>query len=244
MPGYRVHIAGSALVGAGYAAAGYAAGDLPPVTCALAATLCGAAGMVPDLDAGPSEPLRESVALLAAVVPLMMLHRLQQWGLPLDGIVLAGAAIYLLVRFGLGWILANHAVHRGMFHSVPAAVVAGLLTYLAAGGDDPLHRYFIAGAVVLGFLSHLVLDEIWSATQGMFGPKHKKGFGTALKFHGGEAWANLLTYVLVVALGGLAAYDASRSEQSLQMKRYARQQMEQASRMMQGVPQQPWQLRR
>jgi hypothetical protein len=131
-----------------------------------------------------------------------------------------------------------------MFHSVPAAGIAGLLTYLVAGGDDPLHRYYIAGAVVLGVLSHLVLDEIWSATQGMFGPKFKKGFGTALKFHGGEAWANLLTYVLVVALGGLAAFDASRSEQSLQMKRYARQQMEQASRMMQGVPQQPWQIRR
>ncbi|MFZ4732370.1 MAG: metal-dependent hydrolase [Pirellulales bacterium] len=244
MPGYRVHIAGSALVGAGYGAAGWAVGDLPPVTCALAATLCGAAGMVPDLDSGQSDPLRESVALLAAVVPLMMLHRFQQWGMPLDAIVLAGAAIYLAIRFGLGWILTNHAVHRGMFHSVPAAVIAGLLTYLVAGGDDPLHRYYIAGAVVLGVLSHLVLDEIWSATQGMFGPKFKKGFGTALKFHGGEAWANLLTYVLVVALGGLAAFDASRSEQSLQMKRYARQQMEQASRMMQGVPQQPWQIRR
>lgn len=244
MPGYRVHIAGSALVGGVYGAAGWYAGGLPPVTCGLAAALATAAGMVPDLDSGESEPLREGVALLAATVPLMMLHRLQQWGLPLDGIVLVGIAIYLAVRFGLGWILANHAVHRGMFHSVPAALIAGLLTFLVAGGDDPLHRYFLSGAVVLGVLSHLVIDELWSVSQGMFGPKFKKGFGTAMKFHGAEAWANLLAYVLLVALAGLAAFDASHSERSLQIKRYTRQQMEQASRMMQGVPMQPWQLRR
>ena len=71
---------------------------------------------------------------------------------------------------------------------------------------------------------------------GMFGPKFKKSFGTALKFHGPEAWSNLLTYVLAIGLGALAATDAAWSEQSLQMRQYARQQTEQAMRTQQVAP--------
>ncbi|NDC55039.1 MAG: metal-dependent hydrolase, partial [Planctomycetia bacterium] len=226
MPGFRVHIAGSSLVGAGYATATWALGGMPPTTCALAGGLCAVAGMLPDLDSGPGIPLKESVGFAAAVIPMLLIHRFQNAGLSFEAIILAGAALYLVVRFGLTWLLQNHAVHRGMFHSLPAALVAGQIAFLAFGAEDPLRRYFIASAVVLGFLTHLVLDEIWSVRMGWFGPKVKKSFGTALKFYGSEAWSNLLTYVLVVALGALAAGDASWHERT----RLVRQQMEQASR--------------
>ena len=159
-----------------------------------------------------------------------------------EGIVLAGAGIYLGVRYGLTWLLENHSVHRGMLHSLPAAVVAGQVAFLAFGAEDPVHRYFIASAVIIGFLTHLVLDEIWSVTQGHFGPKHKTGFGTAPKCWGKEAWSNLLAYVLVVALGVLAAVDAHWSERTLPQRRFARQQMEQAARSMQTPA--PWDYRR
>lgn len=239
MPDFRVHITGSTIVGAGYAATAWGVGGMPPMTCALAGGLCAAAGMLPDLDSGPGDTLRESVAFAAAVMPLLMLHRFQQWGLPMEAVILVGAAIYLLIRFGLTWVLENHSVHRGMFHSLPAALIAGQVAYLAFGAEDPLRRYFIAGAVVLGFLTHLVLDEIWAVRMGLFGPKVKKAFGTALKFHGAEAWSNLLAYVLVVVLGVLAAGDAARNERV----QLIRQQMEQAARSYQNY-QAPWQYRR
>jgi len=227
------------VVGAGYAATTWAIGDMPPMTAALAGTLCAASGMLPDLDSGPGAPLKESVAFAAAVIPLLMIHRFQQMGLPVEGMILAGAGIYLAIRFGLMWILQNHSVHRGMFHSLPAAVIAGQVAFLVFGAEQPLSRYCIASAVVLGFLTHLVLDEIWSVKQGMFGPKFKKAFGTALKFYGPEAWSNLLAYVLVVALGVLAAGDAFRTEKT----QILRQQMEQAARTYQNYPG-PWQYRR
>jgi len=239
VPGFRVHIAGSTVVGAGYAAATWAIGDMPPMTAALAGGLCAASGMLPDLDSGPGIPLKESVAFAAAVVPMLMIHRFQQMGLPIEAMILAGAGIYLAIRFGLAWILQHYSVHRGMFHSLPAAVIAGQITFLVFGAEQPLRRYCIASAVVLGFLTHLVLDEIWSVKLGMFGPKFKKSFGTALKFYGPEAWSNLLTYVLVVVLGVLAAGDASWTEKTQLM----RQQMEQAARPYQNF-QGPWQYRR
>ena len=239
VPGFRAHITGSSLVGAGYAVAAWSIGDMPPMTCAVGGGLCAIAGMLPDLDSGSGTSLKESVAFAAALVPLLMLQRLLQLGLPMEGVILAGAALYLALRFGMTWMLENHSSERGMYHSLPAALIAGLVTFLAYSSDDPLRRYFLASAVVIGFLTHLVLDEIWAVKDGNFGPKQKKAFGTALKFHGPEAWSNLLTYVLVVVLGGLAAIDASRSERT----HVIRQQMEQAYRSVPGM-QAPWQYRR
>jgi membrane-bound metal-dependent hydrolase YbcI (DUF457 family) len=234
-----VHITGSSFVGAGYAIAAWSIGDMPPLTCALAGGLCAISGMLPDLDSGSGSPLKESVAFAAALVPLLLISRLQQLGLPVEGIILFGAAVYLAIRFGMTWLLENHSAERGMYHSLPAALIAGQIAFLAYSSEDPLRRYFVASAVVVGFLTHLVLDEIWAVKLGLFGSKQKKAFGTALKFHGPEAWSNLLAYVLVIVLGAAAAVDASRTERLHVM----RQQMEQAYRPL-PVTQAPWQYRR
>jgi membrane-bound metal-dependent hydrolase YbcI (DUF457 family) len=242
VPGVRVHITGSSILGAGYGAAAWYFGDLHPTTCALGAGLCAASGMLPDLDSGPGTHLRESVAIASAIVPLLMIHRFQQWGLPLEAMVLVGVAVAVAIRFGLTWLLENYSRHRGMLHSVPAAAVAGQVTFLAFSSEEPLHRYFVCSGVVLGFLSHLILDEIWAARQGLFGPKVKKSFGTALKFHGSELWPNLAAYALVLVLGALSAADAGWTERMHTM----RQQMQQATRVyQQPYQQQPqWQFRR
>jgi membrane-bound metal-dependent hydrolase YbcI (DUF457 family) len=170
---------------------------------------------------------------------MMMIHRFHQMQLPLEAMILVGAAIYLVIRFGVTWLLKSYAHHRGMFHSLPAAAIAGQTAFLAFAAEEPLRRYFVASAVVLGFLTHLVLDEIWSVKLGMFGPKFKKSFGTALKFYGPVLWPNLVTYVLAAILGALAAGDAAFTEGRAAM----RQRMEQASRNLQQMPYQ-WQYRR
>lgn len=252
MPGFRAHIIGSSIVGAGYGVAAWYLGGMPPVTAALGAGLCAASGLLPDLDGGEGMPVQETVGFAAAIVPMLMIQRFQQWGLPIEGMILAAAAIYAVVRFGLTWLLENYSKHRGIFHSVPAAAITGQLAFLAFVSAEPLHRYFIAGAVVLGFLSHLVLDEIWAVRQGLFGPKVKKSFGTALKFAGPEIWPNLVAYGIVVALGVIAAGDAHWTER---MASY-RQHMEHSARVypqtyqpqyqppQQQYQQQPYQFRR
>ena len=145
--------------------------------------------------------------------------------MPSEALILVCAGIYLAIRFGVTYLLKQFAVHRGMFHSVPAAAIAGLTAFLIFAAEEPIRRYFVASAVVLGFLTHLILDEIWSVKLGMFGPKIKKSFGTAVKFLGNEAWANIVTYLLVIVLGALAASDAAVNENMS----VVRQQMEQAA---------------
>lgn len=234
MPGFRVHITGSSIIGAGYGAAAWAVGDLPPMTCLLGAGLCSVAGMMPDLDSGPGIPLRESVAFAAAVVPLMLMHRFHDSGLPMEALILLGAAAYLGIRFGVAWLIKKFAIHRGMFHSLPAALIAGQITFLAFGAENPLYRYFMASAVVIGFLTHLVLDEIWSVRLGMFGPKFKKSFGTALKFVGPDVWPNVATYGLAGVLGAASTGDAVFAEQWAA----ARERIQQAALQVQPFAQQ------
>ncbi len=199
MAGFKTHITVSTLIGVGYGGAAYALYDVPLPTCILAGGLCGVSGMLPDIDSGPGVPLRESLAFGAAVVSTMLVDRLQQFNLSMETIILAAAAVYLLVRFGAGELLERLTVHRGMFHSLPAAVIFGELAFLLASGTVEM-RCYKAGAVTLGYLVHLVLDEIYSLEWRYGLPRLKKSAGTAVKLFGRSWWPNISAYAKLALL--------------------------------------------
>ncbi|MBN2474957.1 MAG: metal-dependent hydrolase [Pirellulales bacterium] len=193
MADFKTHLAASSIVGVGYGGAACALGGMPLPSCVLAAGLCGASGMLPDIDSGPGRPLREITSFLAVAVPAMLFGRLQHYGLSQSSIILVGVAVYLTIRFGLAELLRRYTVHRGMFHSFVAAAIFGELTYLLLYDDSHAVRWLIAGGVVLGFLSHLCLDEIYSV-QWDGRPRIKKSFGTALKVFAHGWWPNVSAY--------------------------------------------------
>ncbi len=198
MPGFTTHVTASATLGVGAGIAGYSAG-LPLTTCAVGAGLCTIGGMLPDLDGDTGVPVRETVHLIAAVVPALMLGSLQAAGFDRESVVLAMAGMYVLIRFGLGEWFKRITVHRGMWHSIPAALNMGLIALLICSGEDIVPRAFKAAAVVVGFLSHLVLDEI--ASLDVFRLRVKESSGTALKLWTTHHWwPNVLTYSLLLGL--------------------------------------------
>jgi len=210
MAGFKTHITVSTALGAAYGTGALLIYDAPWQPCVLAAGLCSVSGMLPDLDSGPGVPLRESVSFTAAVVPLLLIHRWQRFHLEPETMVLAGGLVYLLIRFGMGRLLKSLTVHRGMFHSLPALAIVGMLAFLICDHEQPMLRVFLATAVMVGFASHLVLDEIWSIDF-----KHarlKSSFGTALKFYGDCWWSNLATYGIVLALALAITADAPVAE--------------------------------
>ena len=213
MANFRTHIAFSTTLGCGYAGLGYVLGA-PAETAVLAGGLCGVSGMLPDIDSDKGIPLRETMAFAAAVVPLLSIDRMQALGLSYESIVLAGAAMYLAIRFGVARLLAKYTVHRGMFHSIPAALVFAGLAFLLTGCGNLELRYYKAGAVFVGYLSHLVLDEVYSVefSRGRF--RLKRSFGTALKWWSRSLWANVSTYAKLIVV-----VTAILSEPSI-MKRY------------------------
>ena len=199
MANFKTHIGFSTFLGVGYGGAAYLMYEVPASTCLLAGGLCSVSGMLPDVDSNAGVPLRESMAFAAAVVPMMLVDRLQTLGWSSESIVLTGAFVYLLIRFVVGDWLRKYTVHRGMFHSLPAAVIVGELAFLLASGDVQL-RIYKAGAVTLGYLSHLVLDELSAIHFKRGRPRLKRSFGTALKLFGRKWWPNISTYAKLAVL--------------------------------------------
>ncbi|MBN2023718.1 MAG: metal-dependent hydrolase [Pirellulales bacterium] len=199
MADFKTHIATSTLLGLGYGAGAHYWFDVPVTTSVLAGGLCAVSGMLPDLDSGPGRPLRESMAFAAAVVSMMLIDRFEQLGLGTEMIVLAGAGVYLTIRFGLAALLRRYTTHRGMFHSLPAALIAGEVAFLLVSGDVRL-RLYKAGAVVLGYVSHLVLDELYSIEWYRGRIRFKQSFGTGLKVLGHHWWPNVSTYAKLALL--------------------------------------------
>jgi membrane-bound metal-dependent hydrolase YbcI (DUF457 family) len=202
MAGFKMHVTVSSLLGCGYAGAGVVYG-LRPDTAILGGAMCGFAGMLPDLDSDYGTPLRETMCFTAATVPMLLLHRFQSLGLRPDEIALLGVSVYLFMRFGITKMIRKYTVHRGMFHSIPAGLTFAGLAFLICGGTSDLNvRYFKAGAVLAGFMSHLLLDEIYSVEWRSGAWRLKKSSGTAFKMWGDSGWANFSCYakLLVVAV--------------------------------------------
>jgi membrane-bound metal-dependent hydrolase YbcI (DUF457 family) len=113
------------------------------------------------------------------------------------------AAALFFFWFILGGIIKKFTVHRGIFHSIPATLIAGLGILLAARYLDlPENVCMLMGAgMALGYLTHLVLDELHSAVdfEGIpFVPK--QSLGTALKVFSNSSYVNMATYVVLTSL--------------------------------------------
>ncbi len=207
MADFQTHITTSTVLGIEGGLAAHAFYELTLPSCILAGGLCSIAGMLPDLDSDSGVPLRESIAFAAAIIPMMLLERFAKWGFGFEATILVSAMLYLVVRFGVAELLKNYTVHRGMFHSIPAALIAAELTFLIFDNENVSLRFLNAGAVFTGFMSHLVLDELWSVDVNWGLVRFKSSFGSALKFWGDNAWANFSTYGKLVLLTLLMTHD-------------------------------------
>jgi len=207
LAGFKAHITGSTLVGAAYGYWGTVHHGMPMESGLLAAGLCAVSGMLPDLDSDSGIPLRETTNFASALVPMLMINRFRALDMTPEEMALAAMLIYLFMRFVVVGIFKKYTVHRGMWHSLPAAASAGLLAYLVIPCPSEAIRVYKSAAVSLGFMTHLIMDEIWSIQMRHGRTRLKKSFGTALKFFSNNAWANLSTYAKFFLLAYLAWTD-------------------------------------
>lgn len=203
MANFRTHISTSTVLGAAYATGGHFLLGVPLSTSLVAGGLCSISGMLPDLDSDSGIPLRESVCFGAAVIPMLMISRFEMMGMSHEDMALAAALIYVFIRFVVARAFRRYTVHRGMWHSIPAAAICGLLAYLICSCSHSL-RLFKAGGVVLGFMSHLVLDEIYAVD--LRNVRVKRSFGTALKLWSRKPWANVSTYAKLIVLSLIVVF--------------------------------------
>ena len=210
MAGFRTHITVSSGLGIVYGGVAVQPMGFPTETAVLAAGLTAVGGMVPDLDSDSGVPVREMFGLAAAVVPLMAIPRLMNMGVSLEGRLAFMLFAYLIIRYGVSRVFKHLTVHRGMYHSIPAMLIAGLLVYLAYHSPHRPTRVLLAVGVMVGFLSHLVLDEIYSVDFNGVRFKLKASAGSAVKLFSPSFVGTTACYLLLGALCYLAYLDATR----------------------------------
>jgi len=209
MASYKGHLTVSTALGIAYGGAGFWYWHLDWGPAALAGGLTALGGLLPDLDSDSGVPVRELFGVAATVTPFLALGRLSGHGFTTDQSLVFMAASYLLVRYVVRFLFQRLTVHRGMFHSVPAMLIAGLAVYLLHHGPDQKTRLYLAGGTMLGFLSHFVLDEIYAVNFMGVRFKLNKYAGSALKLFSPSWAATLATYIILAGMGFAAWMDGT-----------------------------------
>lgn len=209
MANFQTHITTSAVLGVAVGAFGnyYLGYDWGAVF--LAAGLTAIGGMLPDLDSDSGIPVREMFGLAGVIVPLLLLERFARMGLTIEQLLVLLGGVYLLIRYGVAELFKRITVHRGMFHSIPALLISGLAIFLmhAPGqlqSEEMRRRLFYAAGTMIGFLSHLVLDELYAVDLMGVVPKLNQFAGSAIKLKSDSWVATILTYAIVIGLGYMA----------------------------------------
>jgi membrane-bound metal-dependent hydrolase YbcI (DUF457 family) len=200
MGNFKQHITCSTATGLAVGGIAYHFG-IDPSACLVSAGLCSFAGMLPDIDSDTSKSFQECIYLTAGIGCILTASRLRYHGIDADLAMLGGAFIFLLIRFGIAPLIKKLTVHRGMIHSIPMAILCGQLVFFLVTGSVA-ERLVKAAALTIGFLSHLILDEVFSIDSTGNTLRLKKSFGTALKWTNPKRPGSVTTiYSLVFLLG-------------------------------------------
>lgn len=193
MASFRQHSSFSALVGTALFPIGlfYFGMNIPDAL--LAALWCWFAGILPDVDCNTGRPIELIFNQLAGCLPLLVIVQLPQ-ETPRSTLTLVFVAAYFFIKYPVRKLFEICSVHRGAFHSIPMGLLIASLVTLAYRSEGPI-AWIIGGGVFAGYLSHLVLDEIFSVD--LLRVRIKKSFGTALTLSAGSLGKNLLLYFLL-----------------------------------------------
>jgi len=138
-------------------------------------------GILPDIDLHYSHPSRILFTILGIIAAFLWIFAAENhlsivelWG--------AGLGIYLFIRYLLWGLFQKLTVHRGVIHSIGAGLLVALISAIVSYhlfAKVAFVSWLIALFIFLGFILHLVLDEIYSVD--FMGHRIKSSFGSALK---------------------------------------------------------------
>lgn len=161
---------------------------------------------LPDIDLDDGIPFQIFFGLLSVVCATATFYVLYTRSIG-DWIVqvLVVLLVFICIRFILGEIFMRFTHHRGIWHSIPAALLCGLITKYCVEdvlriGDD-LIAFYIGAALMIGYIGHLILDEIY-ATVNLSGGSllPKRSLGSALKLWAPSKFATVLVYCSILFL--------------------------------------------
>jgi len=204
MAGFKAHLATGMGLGIAGGVWAYLVGSLSVIYTPIIFLATVVGSFLPDVDSDSGRPVQLLFITLGLISSAVVGYHLL-FNLELDILyVLFGLlSCFLIVNTVLKRIFMKFTHHRGIFHSVAALVILVLsINSLLLSQKLPLFdAVLVSVAAGVGYLSHLILDELNSIVNlsGIpFIPK--KSLGTALKISTKSLKMNALIISIILAL--------------------------------------------
>jgi len=139
-------------------------------------------GLLPDVDSAHSTSIKVGFNVLSLLMTIMLIFA-KSSTYSLVEMFIASAVVFVGIRYAFLELFRKISKHRGMFHTIPVAVIWGIV--IAILGQwffelNSLVSWVYGFMIAFGYLVHLTLDELYSVDLG--NRRMKKSSGTALKF--------------------------------------------------------------
>jgi len=179
-------------------------GVITPTQSIMAFAIGTFGGLMPDIDSDNSKAIEVGFTILSLLITILLVF-LTSAIYSLIEMLIMSAIVFFTIRLGVIDIFRKVSRHRGMFHSIPVALIWGLLTVIliySFFGLNSLVSWIYGFMMSFGYIVHLVLDEIYSVDLG--NKRMKKSSGTAFKFYKLKTTTdkiqNILIYFVLIAL--------------------------------------------
>jgi membrane-bound metal-dependent hydrolase YbcI (DUF457 family) len=198
MGNFTHHINGGAVAGIVCAGIGAYKMHLPFADTAAAGAICVVSSLLPDLDSPQSKPTDMLFGVMSIVVPILLLEAIGLQMLTTAEVMLVALSVYTLVQYAGRQLMGYLTTHRGIFHSIPMALIWGCIVFIAFRHSPSYSQNWIATSSLIGFMTHLLIDELFSFVN-IKGVRlsPKESFGTALKFWSPSNTASILAYMVL-----------------------------------------------
>ena len=183
MANFATHIGVGTVVSGGMATLTLAADVISPESL-VAVTMAGVLGSVlPDIDLKDSRASRAFFSGLAVFISFCVLFVNAQ-AYSITELWLLWLGSFVLVRYGAEAAFHRFSYHRGIWHSLLAAAFFWFLTAVVFKHVLGRHEgvaWLAGGFMFVGYITHLLLDELFSVD--LMDKRLKASFGSALKFY-------------------------------------------------------------
>jgi len=181
MANFATHIGAGTVVSGALATVTLAADVIAPENL-IAVTLAGVLGSVlPDIDLKDSRASRALFSGLAVFFSFIVLF-LNAPKYSIAELWLLWLGSFVLVRYAAEALFHRFSYHRGIWHSITAGLFFWFLTAIVFYYVLQRHEgvaWLAGGFMFVGYMTHLVLDEMYSVN--LMGQRLKRSFGSALK---------------------------------------------------------------
>ncbi|MBF0356971.1 MAG: metal-dependent hydrolase [Magnetococcales bacterium] len=201
MAGFKAHFFTAAVVGGIGATSLLSAGMLDQNSLLLCFAAVVLGGILPDIDSDTSTVLTVSFTSFSIIFSFFIIMSQAEYLSTIE-LLLFWFGVFLLFKLVVFGLFTSLTVHRGIFHSIPAAFLSMFICSISLSRLYSLDNrtvWVVSGFLFIGFMIHLILDELNSLNIFNLGGV-SKSFGTAIKFYSPNIAATGLLYLATATL--------------------------------------------